>query len=151
VRAAIAISLLFVCASLAAWGQKNNVIVLPAPPPLATPEWLAPFPQALDQSAAGTSTQGTSAYTALASPADVISHYQHQMRTAGVTFGTKSDGIGISIEASAEKTSAVVRVREQDGATKVNVSFAVRQIQPPAPPKAPPRPSAQAIAANAQP
>lgn len=106
------ILLLLIWASVSAWGQQTM------------PEWLAPFPQARDQSAA-VATEITSSYTAPAQAADVIAHYERQMRTAGVTFKTQSDGIGVSIVASAERASAVVRTREDDGVSKVKVSYAV--------------------------
>jgi hypothetical protein len=108
-----AISLLLICASVSIWGQQTM------------PEWLAPFPQARDQSAAAVAAEITSSYTAPAQAADVITHYERQMRTAGVTFKTQSDGIGVSIVASAERASAVVRIREDDGVSKVKVSYAL--------------------------
>ena len=116
-------------ASLWAWGQQES---------LAMPEWLAPFPQARGQSATARSTEGTLDYTALARAADVISHYEQQMRNAGATFRTQDDGIGVSTVASKGKISAVIRFREQDGVTKVRVSYAL-QADPPAAPEANPQ------------
>src|SRR5580698_2636162 len=86
----VAVPLLLIWASVSTWGQQ------PAP------EWLAPFPQARDQSATASAMEGASAYTALAHSADVIKHYEQEMRAAGVTFRTQSDGIGTSIVASME-------------------------------------------------
>jgi hypothetical protein len=90
----VAIPLLLVYASLPAWGQDTSEIFLPGPPPLALPDWLAPFPQASNQSAKATYKEATSAYTTPVLPAAVISHYEQQMRTAGVSFQTKRDGTG---------------------------------------------------------
>lgn len=73
-RSGLIVPLLVICASLSASGQPTGENVLT--PRLAMPEWLAPFPQARDQSTAATSREGTSAYTALAHPAEVISHYE---------------------------------------------------------------------------
>jgi hypothetical protein len=101
----VVIPLLLIWACLSAWGQQSSENV--PTPRLVMPEWLAPFAQARDQSATATSTESVSTYTALAHPAEVISHYQQQMRAAGVAFRTQSDGIGFSILASAEKLSAV--------------------------------------------
>jgi hypothetical protein len=118
IGSSVGILLLSVCASLSGWGQS-----------LTLPEWLAPFAGARGQ--AGTALDST--YAALAAPAEVITHYQQQMRAAGVTFETKSDGIGVSIVASAEKTSAVVRIREDGSETQVKVSYALKQDPPLAP------------------
>jgi hypothetical protein len=107
--------------SLTASGQKVDAVA-------KAPDWLAPFPQMRDQSAAAS---GQGAYTALAPVAAVISHYEQHMRAAGVTFQTKSNGIGVSIEASADTISAVVRIREDDGSSKVNVSYALKPVPPP--------------------
>jgi hypothetical protein len=126
--------LFLLCASLPAWGQG------------AFPEWLAPFPQARDQTATSSSSEGASSYTVLARPADVISHYEQQMRAAGAAFKAQSDGIGVSIVVSMARTSAVVRLREEDGVTKVKVSYAVT-ADPPA--SAPPVPSPVPAAASA--
>jgi hypothetical protein len=104
---------LLILASLSAWGQQTM------------PGWLAPFPQARDQSAVAAAAEVTSSYSAPAQAADVIAHYEQQMRAAGITFKTQSDGIGVSIVASADRASAVVRIREDDGVSTVNVSYAV--------------------------
>lgn len=92
------------------------------------PAWLVPFPQARDQVDLG---QGTSTYTALGPASDVISHYETNLRNAGINFNAQSDGIGVSIVAAAGNQSAVIRLREQDGVTKVNVSYAVTTAAPP--------------------
>jgi len=134
--------------SLCGWGQTANVVVLPGPPgPAAAPEWLAPFPQVRGQAA---SRGPTSAYTAVAAPADVIAHYEREMRAAGVAFQTKGNGIGTTIEASTEQISAVIRVQEQDGGTKVNVSYAAKRVQTPAAAPTPAQAPTQAAASSTQ-
>jgi hypothetical protein len=130
----VAVPLLLFWASLSAWGQSAGENLLT--PRLAMPEWLAPFPQARGQVATAASTEGASSYTALAHPADVISHYEEQMRAAGVTFSARNDGLGISIVASAKPISAVIRIREAADTSRVNVSYAVVQDKPAAPPPA---------------
>src|SRR5258708_21914732 len=136
----VVIPLLLIWASPSAWGQQSSEN---SPPPrLAMPEWLAPFPQARDQSATATSTESVSTYTALAHPAEVISHYQQQLRAAGVAFRTQSDGIGFSILASAEKLSAVIRIREVEDVITVKVPFSVASDKPPAQPSAIPQQTA---------
>jgi hypothetical protein len=132
------IRLLMICACLSVWGQQSSESVLS--PRLAMPEWLAPFPQARDQSSTAASTESVSTYTALAHPAEVVSHYEQQMRAAGVAFKTQSDGIGVSILASAEKLSAVVRIREAEDVSKVKVSYSLASDKPPAQPSAIPQP-----------
>jgi hypothetical protein len=122
-RSRVVIPLLLIWASISTWGQQAGDNDLR--PRLAMPEWLAPFPQARDLSAGAASAEVTASYTAPAQAADVITHYELQMRTAGVAFKTQSDGIGVSIVASAERVSAVVRIREDDGVSKVKVSYAV--------------------------
>jgi hypothetical protein len=119
----VSIPLLLIGASLSAWGQPASENVSTAN--LAMPEWLAPFPQARDQSVTAVPTEGASVYTALARPADVISHYEQQMRAAGVAFKTQGDGIGVSIVASAERLSAVIRIREAEDGSKVKVSYSL--------------------------
>jgi hypothetical protein len=136
VSATAVIPLLLACASLSAWGQ-SGVLQLPGPPPLALPKWLAPFPQARDRSTKATPTEAASSYTALGLPADVISHYEQQLNPAGVAFQTKPDGTATVIEGSAEKASWAVRVREENGAARVEVSYALKRNRPPAQPTAP--------------
>ncbi len=93
------------------------------------PEWLAPFSHA-EQSITASATQGTSTYTALARPDDIAAHYQEIMANAGVVFKTQSDGIGMSIIASSDTISAVVRIREGEEVCTVKVSYAVKQNDP---------------------
>src|SRR5258708_2156470 len=124
----VVIPLLLIWAWPSAWGQQSSENV--PTPRLAMPEWLAPFPQARDQSATAASTESVSTYTALAHPAEVVSHYERQMRAAGVAFRTQSDGIGFSILASAERLSAVIRIREVEDVSKVKVSFSVVSDKP---------------------
>jgi hypothetical protein len=123
----VVIPLLLIWPSLSAWGQQTSKNVVSR---LAMPEWLAPFSQARDQSATSASTENISTYTALAHPAEVISHYERQMRAAGVAFKTQSDGIGVSILASAERLSAVVRIREAEDVSRVKVTYSVAQDKP---------------------
>lgn len=146
--------LFLLCLSVTAWGQT---------PRLALPEWLAPFPQARDQSASATAMEGTATYTALAGAAEVVQHYEQQLRAAGIDFKAQGDGIGVSIVVSAGKTSAVVRLHDDEGVTKVKVSYAVAPDQPPPSPPilrqasvgrpavAPPVTAAQAVAQRAVP
>jgi hypothetical protein len=112
---------------LAAWGQQTSENVVTHP---TMPGWLAPFSQARDQSATSASAENISSYTALARPAEVISHYERQMRAASVAFKTQSDGIGVSILASADRLSAVVRIREADDLTMVKVTYSVEEDKP---------------------
>jgi hypothetical protein len=133
---------LLIWGSLSAWGQQTSENALT--PRLALPTWLAPFPQARDQSATAASTESTSTYTALAHPADVISHYEQQLRTAGISFRTQSDGIGVSIVASAEKVSAIIRIREADDFSKVKVTYSLTPDRISAPPPAASQPQTAA-------
>ena len=125
--------------SLPAWGQQ--VIV-----PLARPPWLAPFPQARDQSVNSNSMQATAAYTAPAGAADVIAHYEREMKAAGIDFRTQNDGLGVSIVAAAGNLSAVVSVREEQGVSMVRVSYAATPDLPaPAPTQAAMQPAPPAL------
>jgi hypothetical protein len=130
---------LMLWASLCAWGQPagENAVT----PHLAIPEWLAPFPQARDQAEKAAAAEGAANYTAVAHSAAVVSYYEQQLRDAGLTFKTRNDGIGVSIEVSAEKISAVVRIREDGDVSKVKVSYALAQeksvVQPVQNPQAP--------------
>ncbi|HLK68065.1 MAG TPA: hypothetical protein VKU19_31750 [Bryobacteraceae bacterium] len=130
-HSARAVPLLLVCASFSAWGQ--GVIRLPGPPPLALPDWLAPFPQTRDLTAKATLTEVTSAYTALGNPSSVVSHYQQQMLAAGIDFQLKPEAAGTSIEGMGETTVGIVRIREDGGGAKVEVRYAVRHDPPPVP------------------
>ena len=94
-------------------------LTLAAQPPQALPDWLVPFPRV--QTQPGTAAGAT--YTALAPPADVITHYQRQMRAANIDFKIQNDGIGVSIVASDARGSAVVRIREDGNRSNVNVSY----------------------------
>jgi hypothetical protein len=133
VRAATVIPL-FLLISLSTWGQASGVLQLPGPPPLALPRWLAPFPQARDRSTKATPTEGTSTYMAPGLPPDVVSHYEQHLRAAGIPFETRQDGTVTLIEGAAEKTAWTVRVREENGGTRVEVNYALRRDPPPAPP-----------------
>jgi hypothetical protein len=57
----------------------------------------------------------------------VISHYEQQLRTAGIAFQTTRDGTGTSIEVFAEKASCAIRVRVEDGGAKVEVNYALKR------------------------
>ena len=127
-RAALAIPFLW----LTAWAQ-SSVLRLPGPPPLALPEWLAPVAQAKNIAKKASPTEATSSYTTDTLPADVLSHYERQLRAAGVEFQTKRDGIVTEIESSTEKYSGTVRVREENGGASVEVSYGLRH-DPPADP-----------------
>ena len=127
-RAALAIPFLW----LTAWAQ-SSVLRLPGPPPLALPEWLAPVAQAKNIAKKASPTEATSSYTTDTLPADVLSHYERQLRAAGVEFQTKRDGIVTEIESSTEKYSGTVRVREENGGASVKVSYGLRH-DPPADP-----------------
>jgi hypothetical protein len=140
-----ATSLLLVCAASSVCGQPTSAAAPGSAPP-AMPEWLAPFPQAQAQRAAGTERS----YTALAPTADVIAHYQQEMRAAGVAFTTQSDGIGVSIVASEGRASAVVQIRDDDGRSKVKVLFTFKPEPTPASGQAPTLPQAQPVVAQAQ-
>ena len=126
-HARVVIPLIFV--SIAAWGQ--SVISLPGPPPFAMPGWLAPFPQARDQSAGATTTDASSTYTAPAPAAAVIAHYEKEMRAAGVSFQTRQDGSAARIEVTAEKAQGTIRIRDENGVTKVDVNYGLRREPPP--------------------
>jgi len=93
----------------------------------ALPKWLAPFPHIQ------TDTATPSGYTARAASADVIAHYERQMREAGVSFKIENDGIGTSILATEGLASAVVRIRENDRGSTVRVSYTINAEPPPPP------------------
>jgi hypothetical protein len=119
----IAVTRLLLFACLSAWGQS------------AMPEWLASFPKTQAPPASG--ADGSSIYTALAPPADVIAHYQEKMRAAGVGFKVQSDGIGVSIVASEGRGSAVVRIRDDGGQSSVRVLYTLKPPETaPTPPPA---------------
>ena len=137
-------SLLLVCVALSVCGQPTSGVAPGSAPP-AMPEWLAPFPQAQP----ATATEGS--YTALAPTADVIAHYQQEMRAAGVAFKTQGDGIGVSILASEGRASAVVQIRDNGGRSKVKVSFTLKPEPTPASRQVSAMPQAQPVVAQAQP
>ncbi len=64
-------------------------------------------------------------YTAPASPAAVVQHYEVQLHKAGVAFEAAFDGIGTAIRVAEEKTSCVVRINEQEGGVGVRASCAL--------------------------
>lgn len=101
----------------------QGVIRLPEPPPMSLPDWLAPFPQADEAIERVSSVEVTSSYTAPAAPAAVIAHYERQMHAAGIAFETKPAGGDASIELSTENTFGVIRIREQNGASAVELSY----------------------------
>jgi hypothetical protein len=82
------------------------------------PEWLTPFPKVQAAS------EGN--YTALAPAAEVVAHYQKEMRDAGIAFKVQGDGIGVSIVATQGRESAVVRIREDGSRSNVKVTYAVK-------------------------
>ena len=118
-----------------AWStaQGQSVLALPAPPPLSLPAWLAPFPDAHDRTGKSTSSDVTSAYTASGSTAAVISHYEREMRDAGITFRTNAAGKRVSIEASTAKTWCSIHVSESTGVVTVEVQYALRPDPAPLP------------------
>ena len=101
----------------------QGVVRLPEPTPLSLPDWLAPFPQADDATERASSLEVTCSYTAPAAPAAIIAHYERQMRVAGITFETKPEGSGASIEMSTADTFGVIRIREQSGAATVELTY----------------------------
>lgn len=101
----------------------QGVVVLPEPPPLSLPDWLAPVAQADDATERASSVEVTCSYTAAVAPAAVVAHYERQMRAAGITFETKPEGSGTLIEMSTENTFADIRIREQSGAATVELTY----------------------------
>jgi hypothetical protein len=107
------------------------VLRLPGPPPLALPEWLAPFPQAKEVSKKASPTEATSSYTTPAPEADVVSHYERQLGAAGIPFQTERSGMVAEIVGSTKEHSATIRVREDNSGASVEVSYGPRHDPPP--------------------
>lgn len=91
------------------------------------PRWLSPYPGA-------TATDGNS-YTTPASMSSVLLHYEHELKAAGIQFTESSFGEGVSIRASTDKISCVVRVGDLDAGARnrgATVSAACAAIAEPA-------------------
>ena len=109
-----------------------QVVTLPGPPPLALPGWLAPFPQTTDYVKQATTGEVTSSYLAAASAADVIAHYEKQLRAAGIDFAPRPEESGSLIQAETAQAYCTVAVRPQNGGVRVEVSYkAGRRPVPP--------------------
>ena len=117
-------------------GQDSSEIMLPAPPPLKMPDWLAPFPQARDQNAKATFKEATATYKALGPATAVIARYEQQMRAAGIAFQTRQGGGYTSIETEANAPYGSIRVRQETDGAEVEVTYALRREPPPDAPQA---------------
>jgi hypothetical protein len=109
------------------------VVTLPGPPPLAMPDWLAPYPQARNQAKKGTPDEVVVSYFAPGAPAGVIAHYEQHLRSAGVSFDRKEDGNAASLDATLEKFDCTIRVSGQNDGSGVEVRYAKKKAPPPAP------------------
>jgi hypothetical protein len=118
-----------------AWStaRGQSVLALPGPQPLSLPAWLAPFPDAHGRMGKSTWSEVTSTYTSSGSTAAVISHYEREMRDAGITFRTNASGKRASIEASTAKTSCSIHISESTGVVMVEVQYALRPDPAPVP------------------
>ena len=94
--------------------------------PLATPTWLAEFPQASDVTRAASPGALTSSYFVPLPPAAVVDFYRAKLQKAGVEFNASFDGIGNTIAASAEDVACVVRIAESDNGSRVRTNCAPR-------------------------
>jgi hypothetical protein len=102
----------------------TGLIVSGADAALQIPDWLTSFPGASNSSQTASAAQADSSYVATAPPAVVLSYYTEQLSKAGIEFKTSFDGIGNTIAAAASEMSCVVRLREADRSTRVQLSCA---------------------------
>jgi len=94
-------------------------------PNLENPSWLAPFPDAASTGVAANPTSNESSYSTSAAVADVIAHYEHQFRDAGVAFESNYDGLGTTIRVQIPKRAALVQIRESDSGTSIKTMFVI--------------------------
>jgi hypothetical protein len=120
---------------IGAWStaKGQSVLALPGPPPLSLPAWLAPFAEVHDRTDKATSSEVTSVYAASGSTAAVVSHYERELRDAGITFRTNAPGKRTSIEASTAKTWCSIHVSENTGGVMVEVHYVLRPDPAPLP------------------
>lgn len=77
---------------------------------MRTPDWLRAFPKSRNQARTAAVGLDETVYTAIAYPAEVITHYQSQLQQVSVAFRTESDGIETAIWFPSQKPYCVVRV-----------------------------------------
>jgi hypothetical protein len=82
------------------------------------PDWVNRFPQRAEESATSSATEAKLSYSATVSAVDVAAYYERQLRTNGIVFVSGSNGVGVSIRASKDETSCVIRIEETDSAER---------------------------------
>jgi hypothetical protein len=92
---------------------------------LDNPPWLAPFPNSTDTGAVISATSNESTYSSGATTAEVVEHYEHQFKDAGLVFQTNFDGMGTTIRAQAPQRAALVLIRESDSGVSIKTMFVV--------------------------
>ncbi|HXA63813.1 MAG TPA: hypothetical protein VNV82_01610 [Bryobacteraceae bacterium] len=94
------------------------------------PAWIVIFPGSADYVKTATHAEVTIDYKAHASAPAVVGFYEEQFRKTDVTARESFNGIGTTIQTSAAGKSCVLRIREADADTDVNVKCAVTPISP---------------------
>ncbi len=97
---------------------------------LEVPAWLGVFPGSANYVKTASHTEVSVNYKAHALPSAVVGFYEEQFRKTGVTARESFNGIGTTIQTSAVGQSCVLRIREADADTDVNVKCAVVPTSP---------------------
>ena len=92
---------------------------------LQNPPWLAPVPDATPTATLLSPTSNENSYSTPAPIADVIAHYERQLKGAGLEFQSNYDGLGTTIRIQIPKRAALVQIRESDSGVSFKTIFVV--------------------------
>ena len=93
--------------------------------PLELPEWLGVFPGRVNYVKTAGRAEVSVDYKAHASAPVVVAFYREQFRKKEISSHESFNGIGTTIQASATGQSCILRIREADADTEVNVKCAL--------------------------